>query len=216
MTAVRIMLVEDHIIVREGLKALLATDGEITVVAEAGDAQEAYEEAMKHRPNVVLMDIALPGTDGIEATLKIKQEFSDVHIVMLTMHMDEQLIKRAVSAGASGYLLKSTSREDLVSTILALHKGQIFLPSDLTKRIVGMAESNTAGKDITVREMETLMLLKRGFTNKEIAQHLCVSNSTVKTHISNIFAKLGVKDRQGAVRKAARSGLFDIYDNNFL
>jgi DNA-binding NarL/FixJ family response regulator len=212
MTAVRIMLVEDHIIVREGLKALLATDDEITVVAEAGDAQEAYEKAMKHRPHVILMDIALPGTDGIGATLKIKQEFPDIHIVMLTMHVDEKLIKGAVGAGASGYLLKSISREELVSTIHALHKGQIFLPSDLTKIIVGMAEINTAGKDITVREMEALMLLKRGFTNKEIAQHLCISGSTVKTHLSNMFAKLGVNNRQGAVRKAVRSGLFDSYE----
>jgi len=209
MTPICIMLVEDHQIVREGLKMLLSIDDDITVVAEAGDAQEAYEKAKKHRPHVILMDIALPGTDGIEASLKIKQELSDVHIVMLTMHVDEQLVTRAIHAGASGYLLKSTSREQLVSTIRAVHSGQVFLPAELTRTIIGMVDINIAGEELTVREKEILLFLKKGFTNKDIAQHLYISGSTVKTHLHNMFIKLGVNNRTDAIAKAVKSRLLD-------
>ncbi len=207
MIPISIMLVEDHLIVREGLKMLLSTDDDITVVAEAGDAQEAYESAKKHRPQVILMDIALPGTDGIEASLKIKQELPAVHIVMLTMHVDEQLVTRAIHAGASGYLLKSVSREQLVSTIRAVRDGQVFLPAELTRTIIGMVDINIAEEELTVREKEILLFLKKGFTNKEIAQHLCISGSTVKTHLHNMFTKLGVNNRAAAIAKAIKSRL---------
>ncbi len=211
MIGIRVMLVEDHTLVREGLRNLLLLEDDIDIVAESGDAREALENIQKAVPDIVLMDIALPGMDGIEVTAKIKKEFPDVCIIMLTMHVDEHLIIRSVEAGASAYLLKSTTREQLIDTIRIVINGQhqIILSSAQVKALLNMKNKTSSTiQEITFREKEILRCLCEGLTNKEIGVRLYITESTVKSHLYNIYVKLGVSYRTEAVAKAKERGYF--------
>ncbi len=204
MDTIRIMLVEDHTLVREGLKNLLSTEPDLEVIAEAADAEEAMLKVKECRPDVVIMDIALPGVDGIVATAEIKREYPRINVAMLTMHVDERLIARSVQAGANAYLLKSATREQLVTTVRTLREGQVLLSDNQLQVLIKKANADSADDEPTLREKEVLRCLSKGFTNKEIGQQLCIAESTVKSHLYKIYVKIGVTTRSEAVSKMAR------------
>lgn len=211
MNIVRVLVVDDHKIVREGIVAMLKTQDDMDVVGEAENGDEAVKKVERLKPNVVLMDISMPGLNGIRATQAIKRDFPEINVVMLTMLDQEGYIYEAIKAGATGYLLKNTSVEDLVGTIRRVNEGHASLypeaQKQLLKEYVTMLKKNSETYGLSKRELEILQKLANGMTNKEIAEELFISTQTVKTHIAHIFNKLGVKDRTEAVANALRRGL---------
>lgn len=211
MHSIRVMIVDDHNLVREGLKAVFDQGDEVDVVGEAGSGEEAIEMVGKVEPEVVLMDISMPGMNGIQATKLIRDKYPGVKIVILTMLDQEGYVYEAVKAGATGYMLKSTSSDDLVRSIQTVYEGKALLHPDATvqllKEFVTLAENRAKDYGLSNREMEVLQLLSEGKTNKEIAKSLWISEQTVKTHVAHIFDKLGTSDRTETVARALRSGL---------
>lgn len=211
MSRVKVMIVDDHKLVREGLRAVFEEGANIEVVAEAGSGEEAVESLEETKPDVILMDISMPGMNGIQATRKIKELQPEAKVVILTMLDQEGYVYEAVKAGATGYMLKSTSSEELIDAIHTVHEGKALLHPDATaqllKEFVTMAQNRTRDYGLSNREMEVLQLLSEGKTNKEIAKALWISEQTVKTHLAHIFDKLGTSDRTETVAQALRSGL---------
>jgi len=209
--AIRVMIVDDHNLVREGLKAVFEHGDDIEVVGEAGSGEQAIELVEDLEPDVILMDINMPGMNGIQATKAIKEKDQDVKIVILTMLDQEGYVYEAVKAGATGYMLKSTSSDELISAIRTVNEGKALLHPDATaqllKEFVTLAENRAKDYGLSNREMEVLQLLSEGFTNKEIAKALWISEQTVKTHVAHIFDKLGTSDRTETVARALRNGL---------
>ena len=208
---IKVLVVEDHRLVREGLVNLLRVSPEIEVVSEASNGEEAVAKAASLKPDIILMDISMPGMNGITATKVIKKDNPDIGVIMLTMLDQETYVYEAVKAGATGYLLKNAGFEELVKAIKEVFKGGATLHPDaqaqLLKEYVFLARSNQDTYGLSNREMEVLQLLADGMSNKEIAAQLYISNQTVKTHIAHIFNKLGVSDRTEAVAAALRTGL---------
>lgn len=208
---IRVMIVDDHNLVREGLKAVFEQGGEVDVVGEAGSGEEAVELAKKLEPDVILMDISMPGMNGIQATRAIRVSNPDAKVVILTMLDQEGYVYEAIKAGATGYMLKYTSSDELVKAIQTVHEGKALLHPDATaqllKEFVHLAEYKAKDYGLSNREMEVLQLLSEGKTNKEIAKSLWISEQTVKTHVAHIFNKLGTSDRTETVAHALRSGL---------
>ena len=208
---VKVMIVDDHNLVREGLKAVFAQGDEIDVVGEAGSGEEAIEMVEKVKPDVILMDISMPGINGIQATKQIRDKHPDAKIVILTMLDQEGYMYEAIKAGATGYMLKSTSSDELVNAIQTVNDGKALLHPDATaqllKEFVTLAQNKAKDYGLSNREMEVLQLLSEGKTNKEIAKALWISEQTVKTHVAHIFDKLGTSDRTETVARALRSGL---------
>lgn len=203
---IRVMLVDDHYVVRMGLVTVLQFDKGIEVAAHAEDGNEAVELFRKHRPDVTLMDVRMPVCDGIEATRAIRGEFPEARILMLTTYdMDEDL-HRAISAGAVGYLLKKASQKELLAAIREVHRGGRWLPLDIQERL----RERAAMPELTARQMEVLGLLVKGFTNKEIARILGFSEDGAKAHLKAIFTKLGVIDRLEAAAVALQRGLISL------
>ncbi len=209
--AVRVMVVDDHRLVREGLVGLLRLNSEIEVVGEASSGDEAVARARVLKPDVVLMDISMPGMNGITATKMIKKDLPDTKVIMLTMLDQEGYVYESVKAGATGYLLKNVGLDELVKAVKEVHRGGATLHPDaqaqMLKEYLFLARSNQETYGLSEREMEILQLLADGLTNKEIAERLFISIQTVKTHITHIFEKLGVSDRTEAVAAALRRGL---------
>ncbi len=207
----KVLVVDDHRLVREGLVSLLRLNPEIEVVGEASGGDEAVAKARSLKPEVVLMDISMPGMNGITATRLIKKDLPETKVIMLTMLDQEGYVYEAVKAGATGYLLKNTGMEELVKAIKEVHKGGATLhpeaQAQLLKEYVYLAQSNRETYGLSERELEILQLLGDGLSNKEISDRLFISIQTVKTHITHIFEKLGVKDRTEAVATALRRGL---------
>jgi len=207
----RVLVVDDHRLVREGLISLLRLNPEIEVVGEASGGDEAVGKARSLKPDVVLMDISMPGMNGITATRLIKKDLPETKVIMLTMLDQEGYVYEAVKAGATGYLLKNTGLEELVKAIKEVHRGGATLhpeaQAQLLKEYVYLAQSNRETYGLSDRELEILQLVGDGLSNKEIADRLFISIQTVKTHITHIFEKLGVKDRTEAVATALRRGL---------
>jgi DNA-binding NarL/FixJ family response regulator len=205
------MIVDDHNLVREGLKAVFDQGDEIEVVGEAGSGEQAIEMVDKVKPDVILMDISMPGMNGIQATKVIRESHPDAKIVILTMLDQEGYVYEAIKAGATGYMLKSTSSDDLVNAIQTVNEGKALLHPDATaqllKEFVSLAQNKAKDYGLSNREMEVLQLLSEGKTNKEIAKDLWISEQTVKTHVAHIFDKLGTSDRTETVARALRSGL---------
>jgi two-component system, NarL family, response regulator DegU len=208
---IKVMIVDDHKLVREGLKAVFDQGGEIDVVAEAGSGEEALDMVKSVEPDVVLMDISMPGMNGIQCTRLMKEKVPDVRIVILTMLDQEGYVYEAVKAGATGYMLKSTTSDDLVGAIKTVYDGHALLHPEATaqllKEFVTLAENRSKDYGLSNREMEVLQLLSEGQTNKEIAKALWISEQTVKTHVAHIFDKLGTSDRTETVARALRNGL---------
>ena len=221
----RVLLADDHAVVREGLRAVLGPEGGIEVVGEAKDGQEALEACRALSPDVVLMDVRMPGMDGLEATRAIKAEMPRVSVVMVTMHENPDYLLEAVRAGAAGYVLKDSSGERIAEAVRRTLAGDSPLEQGLTMRLLERlagregTEAGAAGPEaapprelpegITPREAEVLGLMSRGLTNPQIGAELGISRGTAKVHVQNIIAKLGVSDRTQAAVRAVELGLFE-------
>ena len=203
---IRILVVDDHFVVRMGLGHSINTELDMVVESEASTGPLAIEYFRKHRPDVVLMDLKLPGMSGIEATSAICQEFPDAVIIMLSTHDSEEDIYRSIQAGARTYLIKTAAREDLIQTIRAVHAGERSISPDIGARL---AERMTRA-ELTAREMEILKLVARGRSNKEIGSLLAIAEVTVKQHIGHILTKLKASDRTQATTIALQRGILHL------
>jgi DNA-binding NarL/FixJ family response regulator len=204
---IRILLVDDHSVVRQGLRMFLGLDPELEVIGEAANGAEALQLARQLRPDVVLMDLLMPVLDGIGATAAIRRELPDTEVVAMTSVLEDSAIIGAVRAGAIGYLLKDTQADDLCRAIKAAAEGKVQLAPQAAARLMREVRAPDSPETLTERETEVLRLLARGQANKDIARTLMISEKTVKTHISNILAKLGVQSRTQAALYAVRVGL---------
>jgi NarL family two-component system response regulator LiaR len=204
--------VDDHGVVREGLRTYLELVDDLEVIGEAANGLEAVAQVGQHKPDVALMDLVMPEMDGIEATRKIGAVSPSTRVIVLTSFADNEQVFPAIKAGATGYLLKDVSPGDLANAIRAVHDGETYLHPDITKRLVDqLASSSTDPKptldELTPRETEVLQLIAQGMSNREIAHDLTISEKTVKTHVSNILSKLHLADRTQAAIYAHRHGV---------
>ena len=209
----RLLLVDDHAVVRSGLRMLLENERDVEIIGEAATAAEALEAALRLKPNVILMDIGLPDMSGIDATREIKKRCPDVSIVALTIHEDEEYFFKMLEAGASGYVPKRAAPDELVTAIRAAATGQVYLYPSLAKLLVrdflsgGRPSSDQTASDLTNREQEVLTYLAEGANNEEIAGSLVISRKTVARHRENIMRKLNLHSRAELVRYAIRKGI---------
>jgi DNA-binding NarL/FixJ family response regulator len=203
---ITIMLVDDHPVVREGLRGMLEAEPDLSVVGEAGSGAEALALARVHRPDVILMDLRMPGTDGVWATQRILAEAASSKVVVLTTYETDADILRAVEAGAAGYLLKDASRAELAGAIRAAARGETVLAPSVASRLVQRVRK-PAAPSLSARELEVLALVATGSTNAEIGAALHITEATVKTHLLRAFGKLDVSDRTAAVTTAMALGL---------
>jgi NarL family two-component system response regulator LiaR len=220
----RVLIADDHRLVREGLKAVLATEPDLEVVGEAQDGHEAIEACRRLEPDLILMDVRMPRADGLEATKKIKEEMPRTSVVMVTMHENPDYLLEAVRAGAAGYILKDAGEERLIGALRRTLAGESPLDQGLVMRLLRALSGEDAGRrplpatearerrgtlpeGITPREVEVLRLLAQGWTNPQVAQRLAISRGTVKMHVQNIIAKLGVSDRTQAAVRAIELGI---------
>jgi two-component system, NarL family, response regulator len=203
---IRILTVDDHPVLREGIAAVLGSETDIVLVAEAGNGREAIEKFRTYRPDVTLMDLQMPLMNGTDAILAIRKEFPDARIIVLTTYSGDVQAVRALKAGASGYLLKNTLRKDLAETIRSVHGGQKKIPPEIA---IGMAE-HSADDALTDREIEVLRQVAAGNANKIVADNLAISEDTVKAHMRSILSKLGANDRTHAVTIALKRGIMEL------
>jgi len=204
---IRILLADDHSVVRQGLRMFLGLDAELEIVGEAVNGQEALEQARLLRPDVVLMDLVMPVMDGITAIGLLRKELPDTEVIALTSVLEDEKVIGAVRAGAMGYLLKDTQAEELCRAIKAAAAGQVQLSPQAAARLMREVQAPDSPETLTERETDVLRLLAKGHSNKEIAQTLIIGEKTVKTHVSNLLAKLGVPSRTQAALYAVRIGL---------
>jgi DNA-binding NarL/FixJ family response regulator len=207
---IRILIADDHEVVRQGLRSFLEPDVELEVVGEAADGAEAVRMARRLRPDVVLMDLLMPGMDGVTATQLIRQEFPDTEVVALTSVLEDASVVGAVRAGAIGYLLKDTRVEELLRAIKAAAAGQVQLSPEAAARLMREVRSPDSPEALSPRETEVLRLVAAGRANKEIGRKLGIGEKTVKTHVSRILGKLGVRSRTQAALYAGRVGLIPL------
>jgi DNA-binding NarL/FixJ family response regulator len=211
---IKILIADDHPVVREGLIAMLSREGDFKVVGEAKDGVEAMNKAKELSPDVVLMDLRMPEMDGVEAMRQIRPTMPDVKFIILTTYSDDDYIFSGIEAGARAYLLKDAPREDLFKAIRSVYRGESLIQpvvaSKLLDRFSQLSRRTPAGDELSERELEVLCLMAKGAANKEISSELNIAQSTVKTHITNIFQKLGVNDRTEAVTKALKKGIIHL------
>jgi NarL family two-component system response regulator LiaR len=212
---IRVLIVDDHAVVREGLRTYLDLSDTIEVVGEAKNGREAVDRARALRPDVVLMDLLMPEMDGIAATRGVKEVSPASNVIVLTSFTDDEHVMPALRAGATGYLLKDVSANDLVRAIEGANRGQAQLHPDIQRRLMEQVSSppradEPAGTRLTPREEEVLKLIASGMSNKEIARELVLNERTVKGHVSNILSKLGLADRTQAALYAVRNGIVPI------
>ncbi len=200
---IRILAVDDHPLLREGIAALVNSQPDMKLVAEAANGREAIEQFRKHRPDVTLMDLQMPELNGIDAMIAIRGEFPQARIVVLTTYKGDMEVLRALRAGARGYLLKNLLRRELLETIRAVHAGEKRIPPEVAAQIADHA----AEDDLTSREIEVLQLIASGNANKAIAARLSISEETVKGHVKNILSKLAANDRTHAVTIGLKRGI---------
>jgi DNA-binding NarL/FixJ family response regulator len=203
---IRILTVDDHPLLREGIAAMLGSEADIAVVAEAANGTEAIEKFRALRPDVTLMDIQMPLVNGLDAIVEIRKHFPDARIIVLTTYSGDAQVAKAFKAGASGYLLKSMLRKELAETIRSVHAGHRRIPPEIA---VGMAE-HYADDQLTAREIDILRQVAAGNANKMVADNLHISEETVKSHMRSILSKLGANDRTHAVTIAIKRGIIDM------
>jgi DNA-binding NarL/FixJ family response regulator len=203
---IRILIADDHSVVREGLVSLIKRKSDMAVVAEASNGREAVDLWKKHRPHVTLLDLRMPELDGVGAIKEIRELDDNAQIVVLTTFDGDEDIYRAIKAGAKAYLLKDTARDALVETVRRVHAGETYLPPTLAAKLA----ERLSGQALSPRELEVLQRLAVGKSNKEIGAELFISEGTVKTHIKSIFSKLDVVSRTEAVATATRRGLIQL------
>jgi DNA-binding NarL/FixJ family response regulator len=204
---IRVLVVDDQRLVREGLTALLDLVDDLHLVALAADGEQALALVAEHRPDVVLMDLRMPGLDGIEATRRIRRQHPDVEVVVLTTHADDDSVLAALRAGARGYLTKDAGVTEIARAVTAAHAGQTLLDPQVQAQLLTSLSDGRPRGPLTERETDVLTLIAEGMSNTEISQRLVVSEATVKTHINRIFAKIGARDRAQAVRWAYQHGV---------
>jgi two-component system response regulator NreC len=216
MAKIRVLLADDHAIVREGVKMILAKEPDFEMVGEAEDGQQALDLVERMKPNVVVMDISMPGMGGIEATQQVKERHPGVNVIALTMHEDESYVFKLLRAGASGYVLKRAAAQDLVQAVRSAAKGEAFLYPSVARKVVEdylkrveTGEERERYDGLTEREKEILTHIAQGLSNQQIAQKLYISIKTVQTHRAHILEKLGLHDRTELVRYAIRKGLIE-------
>jgi DNA-binding NarL/FixJ family response regulator len=203
---IRILTVDDHALLRKGIAALVNAEPDMKLVAEASNGRDALESFRLHRPDVTLMDIQMPGFNGIEAIDYILSEFPDAHIIVLTTYTGDVQVLRALKAGARGYVLKGHVHRELLETIRAVHAGQKGIPPDIAAEL-----AEHAGDDeLTTREIDVLRLIAGGNSNKLIADQLSIGEATVKSHVTNILSKLGANDRSHAITIALKRGIIQL------
>ena len=213
----RILIADDHAIVREGLRALIATEQDLELVAEASDGVQAVSKAHALKPDVILLDMMMPRKDGLEALIEIKQDNPEARVIVLTSFSDDEKVFSAIRNGALGYLLKDSSPQDLLQAIHTVANGEGFLSPSIASKV--MREINQPPKlpptkdPITEREVEILQFVAKGLTNDEIAEKLVVSERTVRTHVSNILAKLQLANRTQAALYALKEGIAKLEDS---
>jgi len=214
MSKIRVLLADDHSMVRQGLKQILELEEDITVVAQASNGAEAVELARQHKPDVILMDINMPGTNGLQAIQELKQDSYPFKIVVLTIHEDREYLFKTLQMGAEGYVLKDAEPSVLVEAIRSVFKGQSYIQPNMTKELVAEfnritlhEKSKSEENGLTPREIEVLSLIAEGMLNKEIAKRLYISEKTVKNHVSNIFKKINVSDRTQAAIYAFKNNI---------
>jgi NarL family two-component system response regulator LiaR len=207
--AIRVLIVDDHAIVREGLRAFLGMLPDIELTGEAGGGEEALAAVARGKPEIVLMDLVMPGMDGIEATRRLAAEHPEVKVIALTSFSDDEKLYPVIKAGAVAYLLKDVGPQELAETIRAAARGEVRLAPEVTRRLMsGIAGETPAGEPLTERERQVLACLGRGLANKGIAAELFISEKTVKTHVSNLLGKLRLADRTQAALYAVKHGLW--------
>lgn len=204
---IRVLVVDDHQIVRDGLKMFLSVQDDMELVGEAGDGEQALDLCKQVEPDVVLMDLVMPGMGGSAATAAIRAEHPNVQIIALTSYTEENLVHQALEAGAIGYVLKDIESEKLAVAIRDAFEGQVTLDPSAARILVRSRQSAKLGVDLTARELEVLQLIVEGKTNQEIADSLTISIGTVRFHVSNILSKLGASNRTEAARLAVKHGL---------
>lgn len=210
----RVLIADDQTLFRSGLAQLLDGDPRVEVVGQAADGLDVVKQAGSLKPDVVLMDLKMPNLDGIEATRRILAEHPEIKVLVLTSFDTDNLVLQALRAGASGYVLKDSHAEAVVSSILAVLAGERVMASAVANRVVGMLSGTTSPKEfydgLTAREIEILKLIAIGLANKQIAHRLSISEKTVRNHVSNLYEKLGIYDRTQAVLYAVRKGLVEL------
>jgi DNA-binding NarL/FixJ family response regulator len=205
-TVIRVLTVDDHALIREGVAALIANQKDMSLVGEASNGREAIEQFRSHRPDVTLMDLQMPEMNGIDALIAIRSEFPEARIIMLTTYAGDVLCKRAMKAGAQAYILKGNVRKDLLDTIRSVRAGKKILHAEVAAELATHATDDS----LSEREIEVLSLIAAGNSNKLVADQLAISEDTVKGHVKSILSKLGVNDRTHAVTAALKRGIIEL------
>jgi DNA-binding NarL/FixJ family response regulator len=203
---IRILSVEDHPVFREGLSTIISSQLDMVLVAQAANAIEAMSEFRRHRPDITLMDIRLPGTNGTDALIAIRGEYPQARVIMLTTSDGDGEIQRAMRSGAAAYVLKSMPKDELLGVVRLVHAGRRHVSTEVAARLA----EHLGQEDLTARELEVLRLIRDGYHNKQIADMLTIAETTVNFHIKNLVSKLGANDRTHAVTIAVRRGLLQI------
>jgi two-component system, NarL family, response regulator len=203
---IRVLTVDDHALIRDGVAALIANQKDMHLVGEASNGREAIEQFRLHRPDITLMDLQMPEMNGIDALIAIRGEFPEARIIMLTTYLGDALCKRAMKAGAQAYILKGNVRKDLLDTIRIVRAGKKFINSEVAAELA----SHAADDALSEREIEVLSLIAEGNSNKLVADQLAISEDTVKGHVKSILSKLGVNDRTHAVTAALKRGIIKL------
>jgi DNA-binding NarL/FixJ family response regulator len=208
---IRIILVDDHPVVREGLRSILSSFEEVEIIGQACSGREAIQLARELRPDVVVMDISMPEMNGIEATAALRRELPEVKVLALSMHENFAYIKQALAAGARGYILKDSSPKDLVDAICDVHSGTLPISPQAANILVGHQQSTPKGSELTPREMDVLRFIARGYTNKEISAALGLGVRTIETHRENLIRKTGLATVAELTRYAISNGYVDLH-----
>jgi len=214
---IRILIADDHGVIRAGLRALLEDVPDITVVGEASDGVESLAKAVELKPDILLMDLSMPNMGGIEATRQLSQSEPKVRVLILTVHEDESLLKEVIRVGAAGYIIKRAAQEDLIHAIRVVSRGDLYIHPAMTRALFNDAAVPPKVSEIetlTLREIEVLQLLAKGYTNRQIAEHLSLSPRTVEGHRSNVSGKLGLHSRVELVEYAEKHGLLKVREQN--
>ena len=211
--AIRILIADDHGVLRAGLRALLNAEPDLEVVGEAADGEEALRLTGTLQPDIVLMDISMPGWGGIEASRRLQELRPAVRVLFLTMHEDSSLLQEAIRAGAAGYILKRAAESELVNAIQAVWRGELYVHPGMTRALLantplGSTDHRATVETLTPREVEVLSLIAQGYTSRQIADRLTLSVRTVESHRAHLMEKLGLHSRVELVRYAAKHGLF--------
>jgi len=204
--SIRVLSVEDHPVFRQGLATVLSTEPDMVLVGTAANSTEAMAEFRRHLPDITLMDLRLPGTNGTDTLIAIRSEFPEARIIMLSSSDSDGEIQRALRSGAAGYVLKSMPQDQLLAVIRSVHAGKRHVPSEVAARLA----EHLGEAELTPRELEVLRLIRDGHKNKQVADQLSISENTVNFHIKNLVEKLGARDRTHAVTIAVRRGLLPL------